>query len=142
MNPNYKHTITLYNCLKVADSPDKKERWYRHELIDCYYKASVTRVDSGTSAGMQNTYTVRIPVSEWYLPYVDWAGLTEVEREKFFTMNLDDIVIVGICSEEITGSSGQAATQVLKRHKPDAFKVTAISDNTRAPLERHYRLGG
>lgn len=142
MNPNYRHTITLYNCLKAADSLDKKEHWYRRELEHCYFKSAITRVDSGTSAGMQNTYTVRIPASDQYLPYVDWAELSEAEREKYFTASLDDIVIAGICGDEITGSSGQTAVQVLKRHKPDAFKVTAVSDNTKAPLERHYRLGG
>lgn len=142
MNPNYRHTITLYNCLKAADSPDKKDHWYRKELGCCYYKAAITRVDSGASAGMQNTYTVRIPESDRYLPYADWAELPDSEREKYFTASLDDIVIAGVCGEEITGASGQAAAQVLQRHKPDAFKVTAVSDNTRAPLERHYRLGG
>ena len=36
--------------------------------------------------------------------------------------------------DEITGVSGQTAAQVLNRHKPNAFKVTAFSDNTSFPL--------
>lgn len=141
-NANYVHTITLYNCLRAADSADKKDHWYRHVLDECYYKASVTRTDSGTSAGMQNTYTVRIPESLQYKPYSVWATLSDEERSAFFTMNLDDIVVHGMCMEEITGSAGQTAVQVMKRHKPDAFKVTAVSDNTAALAAKHYRLGG
>lgn len=142
MNPNYNHTITLYNCLKAADSPDRKDHWYRTELGQCYYKASVTRVDSGTSAGVRNTYVARIPEDPSYLPYAVWAALAEVQRSRHFTMNLDDLVIYGACSDEVTGESGGTAVQLLKRHKPDAFKVTACSDNTRSPMEKHYRLGG
>lgn len=142
MNPNYGHTITLYNCMKATDAPDKKDHWYRHELSGCYYKAAVTRTDTGIGAGMQNVYTVRIPESDRYKPYGEWAGLTEDDRPRYFTMDLDDIVISGSCGEEITRHSGQTAAQVLKRHKPDAFKVTAVSDNTRGMFAKHYRLGG
>lgn len=141
-NASYVHTITLYNCLRAADSPDKKDHWYRHILHDCYYKSSVVRVDSGTSAGQQNVYTVRIPESPQYRPYADWLKLVEEERKKYFTMQLDDVVVHGECREEITGASGQTAVQLMKRYKPDSFKVTAVSDNSRALCAKHYRLGG
>lgn len=142
MNPNYVHTVTLYNCLRAKDSGDKKERWYRHVLRDCFYKAAIVRTDTGTNAGQQNTYVVRIPVSDLYRPYAEWIRLLPAEREQYFTMALDDVVIAGECAEEITGATSQAAMQVLNRHKPDAFKVTAVSDNTRSPYAKHYRLGG
>lgn len=142
MNPNYTHTITLYNCLKSNDSKDKKDHWYRHVLTCCYYKASVTRTDSGSSAGMQNTYTVRIPESPQYKPYHVWAALSDEERRESFTMNLDDIAVHGECMEEITDESGHRAVQVMNRSKPDSFKVTAVSDNTAAMAAKHYRLGG
>ena len=29
MNPNYVHTITLYNRIKAADTTDKIEKWIR-----------------------------------------------------------------------------------------------------------------
>lgn len=141
-NANYTHTITLYNCLKATDSPDKKDHWYQYVLEGCYYKAAVTRMDSGTNAGMQNVYTVRIPSSADYRPYHEWASLTDEERRQQFTLSLDDIVIHGICLEEISNISGQTSVQVLKRYKPNAFKVTAVSDNTRAMFAKHYRLGG
>lgn len=142
MNPNYRHTITLYNCLKACDSPDRKDHWHRTVLTGCYYKAMISRTDSGTSAGVNNTYAVRIPADPRYLPYPSWAELSEEERNWYYTVNLDDVVVYGECLEEITGVSGQTAVQLLKRHKPDAFKVTACSDNTDFPVEKHIRLGG
>lgn len=142
MNPNYRHTVTLYNCMKATDSLDKKDHWYRTVLEGCYYKSAVTRIDSGTNAGVQNTYVVRILEDSRYLPYAAWIHLPDGERSKHFTMSLDDLVLYGRCPEQITGISGQTATQLMKQHKPDAFKVTACSDNTRAPVGKHYRLGG
>lgn len=142
MNPNYMHTITLYNCLKAADSPDQKDHWYRHVIPRCFYKASIVRTDSGTSAGQQNVYTVRIPQSPAYRPYAQWVVLQETERLACFTMALDHVVILGECMEEVTGRSGNAAAQLMNRHKPDSFKVTAVSDNAKTAYARHYRLGG
>lgn len=140
MNQNYIHTITLYNCLKAADNPDSiKDVWYRHVMTDCFYKAAVTQVNSGTSAGMQNTYVVRISESDRYRPYTEWVKLSDTNRKLFFTLRADDIVVYGSCPDNI---GEMAASQLLTRYKPDAFRITAVSDNTAFPIGRHYRLGG
>lgn len=139
MNQNYIHTITLYNCLKAADNSERKDIWYRHVMTDCFYKAAIVQMNSGTSAGMNNTYTVRIPESERYRPYAEWMKLSDTNRKRFFTLRVDDIVVYGSCPESI----GEiAAAQLLVRYKPDAFRVTAVSDNTTFPIGKHYRLGG
>lgn len=142
MNPNYCHTVTLYNRLKGTDSPDGRDAWNQTVLQNCFYKASTVQIQNDTSVSMLNTYTVRIPQNEKYLPYREWKQLPDDQREGFFTVSEGDILIYGTCEEEITGKSGSAATQVLQRHKPDAFMVTSFSDNTAHPLGKHYRLGG
>lgn len=138
MNQNYIHTITLYNCIKAIDTQDKKERWVKTVLHNCFYKSQVNTGFNGTQASVQNTYVVRIPEDERYLPYVEYIN----NPEGHFTASSGDIVVHGDCDEEITGASGHTSAQVLTRHKPDAFKVTAFSDNTAFPVARHYRLGG
>lgn len=142
MNPNYDQTVTLYCCVKAADSPDRKDHWHRSVLDGCYYKAAIARSESGALAGMQTAYTVRIPESGRFRPYGEWSKLPDAERGRYFTLHLDAIVIRGRCTDEISGEPGQTAAQVLIRHKPDAFKVTAVSDNTNRQASRHYRLGG
>lgn len=137
MNPNYRATITLYNCRRAADSPERKETWKRTVLYDVFWKAETAVTQSGTQASKSNTYTVRIPHDPEYRPYAEWkAGMDG------FTVSEGDIVILGECPAEITGISGQTAAQVLSRYKPDAFKVTAFGDNTGFPMGKHYRLGG
>ena len=91
-----------------------------------------------TQATVSNTYTVRIAQDKRYLPYTDFVQ----NPTGHFTASMDDIVVLGNCQEEITGVDGHTATQLLNRHKPNAFKVTAFSDNTAFRIGKHYRLGG
>ena len=138
MNQNYVHTITLYNRIQAADSEDRTEHWNRIVLHNCFWKSQVNTGFNGTQASVQNTYVVRIPEDSRYLPYPQYRDTPEGN----FTVSQGDVVIYGECEEEITGASGQNAAQILNRHKPEAFKVTAFSDNTRFPVSKHYRLGG
>ena len=143
MNQNYVHTITLYNRIRAADSPDKKEHWFKTVLFRCSWKSVLIMRQGGTdgtkvNAVQVNTYTVRIPQDDRYLPYDQFIK----SPDGHFTVSQDDVVVLGECQDEITGDSGYMAAQVLNRHKPNAFKVTAFSDNTAFPVQKHYRLGG
>ena len=123
MNPNYVHTITLYHKVPAAG----KKHWIKTVFHNCFWKSAVNTGFNGTQASVQNTYVARIPEESCLKP---------------LSVLQEDIVILGECKEEITGASGQTAAQVLNRNKPNAFKVTAFSDNTSFPVDRHYRLGG
>lgn len=141
-NANYTHTITLYNCLRSSDSPDKREKWYRHIINSCFYKCTLTDIQNGTQITKSSTYTVRVPETSKYRPYCEWKKLSDDERRQYFTFSTDDIVVYGECMEEIEGTQGKTAAQFMLRNKPDSFKITAVSDNTRNRFARHYRLGG
>lgn len=121
MNPNYVHTVTLYRR-----RPDGT--YMKNILEGCFWKANTVSVQQGTNVSMQNAYTVRIP-----------SGL----MPEGLTVSLNnDIVVLGACLDEISNAAGYRAAEVLARHKPAAFKVTAFSDNTGHLIDKHYRLGG
>lgn len=138
MNPNYVHTITLYNRIKAVDAADKKEHWAKTVLHDCFWKSQINTSFTGTQASVSNTYVVRIPQDSRYVPYAEYVN----NPEGHFTASQEDIVILGECLDDITGVTGQMAAQILNRYKPYGFKVTAFSDNTAFPAGKHYRLGG
>lgn len=142
MNPNYVHTITLYSCLKAKDSADKKEKWVRTVLRNCFYKAEMTEVQNGVEATKTNAYTVRIPQNSNYCPYSIWKDLVIKDIKGVFTVTEGDIVVLGECTDEITGVSPDTAVEILRRYKPDAFRVSAFADNTSHRMGKHYRLGG
>lgn len=144
MNPNYNQTITVYNCFRAADNPDSiKDAWQKTVLDNCSYKNVMGRTELASSdPKMSNTYTVRIPASDRYKPYRERIRLSKEERAGYFTCSLKDIVVKGSCTEEITGEAPNTAAQILARGKPDAFVVTAFSDNTSHFCDKHYRIGG
>ena len=100
MNQNYIHTITLYNRIQAADSEDRKEHWKRTVLHNCFWKAQVNTSFNGTQASVQNTYVVRIPEDDRYLPYAEYKD----SPEEHFTASQGDIVIYGECLDEDHGS--------------------------------------
>ena len=142
MNPNYVHTITLYNCLKGRDSADHKDQWIRTVIKGCFFKAEMTETQNGVEATKNNSYTVRIPQSAKYLPYHLWKDRVIKEEKRIFTVTEGDIVVLGECSDEITGAAPNTAVESLRRHKPNAFRVSAFADNTSHRMGKHYRLGG
>lgn len=136
MNPNYIYTITLYNCIKAKDSVDKKDTWQRTVIQNCSYKAKEAVVQDGEGLSKANTYTVRIQESAAYRKYQDYCR----EPEGHFTISSGDIVILGECMDEI--NEKLPAAKLLNRYKPDAFMVSAFSDNTKYFAGKHYKLGG
>lgn len=144
MNPNYNQIITIYNCFRALDNPDsKKDIWQKTVLHNCFYKSVMGRTEyADKEPKMQNVYTARIPESDKYKPYREWIKLPSEDRKEYFTCSLKDIVIKGECLEEITSVTPNTAAELLSRNKPDAFIVTAFSDNTSHQMGKHYRLGG
>ena len=90
MNPNYTHTITLYNRIRAADTQDRKEKWIRTVISGCFYKAQVN-TSLTTQATVSNTYVARIPKNPRYLPYAEFIK----KPAGCFTVSLDDIVVEG-----------------------------------------------
>lgn len=142
MNPNYNKIITLYNCLKAKDAGGNQDIWQRTVLSPCFFKSKITEIQSGTEARKVNTYTVRIPEDGRYLPYRDWKALPEEERKLFYTLSEGDIVVCGECMDVITGKSPDTASQLISRHQPDAFRITAMTDNTSHRMGKHYKVEG
>lgn len=142
LNPNYDQTITLFSCLKGADNPDGNvDVWYKTVLPECFFKCQQNAIQSGTSSQMAGTYTARVPASTKYRPYAEWIKIPAASRGQYFTGNLGDVIILGNSAEAISNASPNTATQALSRNKPNAFKVTAFSDNSGA-IQLHYRFGG
>ena len=138
MNRNYISTITLYSRVMASFTEDRKEKWIRTVIHNCFWKSQIKTGFSDTAAISQNVYTVRIPEDGRYRPYAEFVR----NPGGCFSISQGDIVILGECQERITGESGHTAAQHLNRYKPNAFQVTAFSDNTTFPVAKHYRLGG
>lgn len=141
MNYNYADTITIFNKLKAGDN-DGAEVWYKTILKNCFFKVSTHVSQLDVQATLSSTYTARIPDNPNYINYQQWKSLGEESRGAFFTVSEGDIIVLGEIDDDITGEPGETATEILRKYKPDAFRVTVVSDNTRFLSAKHIRVGG
>lgn len=142
MNPNYIHTITVYNRIRPQDSKAKRDIWYRSVLQNCFWQCKTKDQQMAGSTRMtpENTFVVRIPQyspqNPDYLPYRKWIQSPDGN----FTLAKGDIIVHGECEDMI--SPEFPATELLKKYAEDAFVITAAADNTGCLFEKHYRAGG
>lgn len=120
LNPNYNHTITHYH--------KDEEGWNKAVYKDCFFHSELHINQVGTQENVVNTYTVRIPAESLEYDFVAAKG---------------DVVIHGECEDMIDDKvQGCRVAEVIAKHKPGAFRVTAVADNTGHLIDKHWRLGG
>lgn len=94
LTPVFKDTITILNRLNGSDSIDKKDKWYKSVIKDCFF--SNKEVSSGVkglvTAGTR--YICRVPESKSYTPYDEW-----IRTHSGFTFSLGDYIILGEVKE-------------------------------------------
>ena len=141
INGNFTKIITLYNKVMSKDSSDGTEQWFRTVIDKCSYSCSISAKTNTTEETKSSSYIVRIEDNGLYKAYNDWVKLSDDDKKKYFTVSLDDVVILGGCEAEI-GSESVTATSLLKNNKPDAFRIAKFKDNTNCVFAKHFRLEG
>lgn len=141
INNNFNQTITLYNKLMSQDSSDEGEHFFKTVLKKCSYSCSISAKTNTTEETKSSSYVVRIEDNGLYKAYNDWVKLSDDDKKKYFTVSLDDIVILGDCEAEI-GSESVTATSLLKNNKPNAFRIAKFKDNTNCVFAKHFRVEG
>ncbi len=126
---------TIWN--KWRDPSTKKDKWFRHIVLGCSWQNQVARTVSGQTASTATTARVLIADNPAYLSPATWDSAGEAAKRCSFTLRPGDIVARGEHDLDITGEGDNTAAKVLETLKPDAFKISAVSDNTQA-----YRRGG
>lgn len=133
--PTFDYIITILNKLSYRDSPTKLDQWKSTVLENCAWSSNVVRTVSGTTVSLGSAFIVRVPKSDDYHPYHEWA-----QSQNGFTFSLGDYIIKGVVNEEVTPNN---ILTVVNKYRPEAFEVKYFKDNTKTieALE-HYHLEG
>lgn len=126
MNPNYKHTITIYNRIKAEDIGEKHDVWHKKVVHDCSFINQKGKTIASVSANSTSQYIVRISRLSDYLQYREYI----TSPEGHFTLSMGDVVILGNCTEPYSRSLV---------HSENAFEIKSISDN-RAYAGSHIKV--
>lgn len=135
MNPNYNQTVTVYTCIKPADNGGT-EAWHRRVIPNCFFSEATGDTFSGGRQSPSGAHICRLKADENYKPYDLWLS----DQDTFWTVNKGDIIVLGECTDTITGEKGHRAADLLK--KPHAFKVLSVTDNSRFRYGKHIKAVG
>lgn len=129
-------SLTVFNRVFNADT--KATMWQKTVLQNCFYLQNSGLVQSGAEIRANDSYVVRIPASEAYIPQAEWETM-QSGREGCFTLAPGDLIFKGEIPDEIESGSGNS---LLERYKPDCFKIQSVYDGTGYGVLGHYMAEG
>lgn len=124
-------TVTIYN--KYTDAQTQVVRWYRNEVTDCYWHLEGSTVNVGDVTLDAKALICRIPKDDKFLEKQDWVQLPNDEKGNYFTLAPGDIIVKGICTDEIDEyTPGKRSSDLLGKYREyqACMEVTDYSNNT------------
>ena len=114
--------VTIINRLKSKDNESKRDKFYKKTLDNCIWDKAKLANQSGKAIYYSNGYSVQIPTEQncKYKDYREW--ITDIENS--FTLSLDDYVILGEVTEDITPDN---LKDIINRYSPNVFKISSIN---------------
>ena len=137
-------TVTVYN--RYEDSQTHLIRWYRTVIENCFYKDVGNTININNIEVNTNNIVCRIRKDSRYRKPSQWVQIPNDQKENYFTLKPEDIIVVGEITEEIDESvDGHRSTDFIKKYKAfgECLTIQEAGDNTgtgRSP--EHYRVNG
>jgi len=135
-------TVTVYN--KYEDADTHEITWYRHVLEGCFWQDVSNKLSMGETVLEANQIICRIRENVNYLDKYQW--LNSESKEDYFTLGLQDILILGDIDEDIDEyTKGERATDVIAKYKQitGVLEIESVSNDTGpGRCNPHYRVRG
>lgn len=135
-------TITIYN--KYEDPESHLITWYRHTVDGCFLQDVGNKLKMGETILESNQIICRIPENELYQDKYTW--INNDDRSEYFTLGLQDLVVVGEISEDINEyQKGKRSSDFIAKYKAitSVLEIESLSINT-GPMRcnPHYKVRG
>lgn len=141
---SWETTVTVYN--KFTDKQTSVTTWYRTVITDCFWQLTGTAVQIGDVALDSKSIVCRIPKDDRFLEKQDWVTIPNDQKENYFTLAQDDIIVKGECNFEIDEQTkGYRASDLLAHYRDyqACMSITEFSNNTgKGRNNEHYLARG
>lgn len=115
--------VTIYNDV---ESDGVNPRSFNRFVIDeCMIYNQVAEGGEGTIQKIVNAQNVITRDVKHYKSPIEYARLPVDEKEKFFTVNIDDFVVLGEVDDVVTTSREFQALQ--EKYANNGFSITAVN---------------
>ena len=142
--PWWEDTLTIYN--KYEDKLTQIVTWYRTVVHGCFWKYTGNKVLVGDTLLETNTTICRIRYNDKFMQKYLWEHLPNDQRENYFTLGPDDIIVKGEISDIIDEyTTGHRSSDLLSKYKALQGCITveqvAINTGTLRCSEHYYVRG-
>lgn len=119
------HKVTIYNG--IAAGSVNSRRFDRHVIERCMIYNTITEGSDGTVQRLTGTQNVITKDVGRYKPPIEYSRLAEDERENFYTVGIDDFVVLDEVDDVVT--TAKEYLELQKKYKGSGFLVTSAAVN-------------
>ena len=124
MTELFNQKVTIYN--DIPSDGVNPRRFDRFVLTDCNISKGVLQNSDGTIEKVVNAIAITTKDTEHYKPSLEYRYLPIDEKEKYYTVQVNDVVIFGEVDDVVTTPQEFQALQ--KKYKNNGFSVTAVNE--------------
>ena len=123
MTEKFIDKVTIYN--DIASDGVNPRRFDRFVIDKCLVYEQLTESADGTIQKIVNAQNVITKNTEQYKTPIEYAKLSADERSKYFTVRVDDFVVLAEVDDVV--NTIQEFKDLQKKYKDSGFFVTAVS---------------
>ena len=124
MTDFFKQKVTIYN--DIASDGVNARRFDRFVIDHCNIQKGILQNADGTIEKVVNAQTIITKDIEHYKTPAEYALLPVDEKDKYFTANVNDFVVLSEVDDVVTTS--REFQDLQSKYKNNGFSVTAVNE--------------
>ena len=122
-NDKFTQKVTIYN--DIASDGVNPRRFDRFVIDKCLVYEQLTESADGTIQRIVNAQNVITKDTGHYKSPLEYAKLSVDEKEKYYTVQVDDFIVLAEVDDVVTTS--REFQDLQEKYKENGFSVTAVS---------------
>ncbi len=123
MTDFYTSKVTIYN--DIPSDGVNARRFDRYVIDKCHIQKGVLQNADGTIEKVVNAQTVITRAVSAYKTPLEYAQLPADEKDKYFTANVNDFIVLSEVDDVVTTS--REFQELQDKYKNNGFSVTAVN---------------
>ena len=125
MTDFFKQKVTIYN--DIASDGVNERRFDRFVIDFCNIQRGILQNADGTIERVVNAVTITTKDTEHYKPSLEYRYLPIDEKEEYYTVQVNDVVIFGEVDDVVT-TRRELDNLLAEKYKNNGFIVTAVNE--------------
>jgi hypothetical protein len=125
LNDFFKQKVTIYN--DIASDGVNPRRFDRFVIDLCNIQKGVLQNADGTIERVVNAITITTKDTEHYKPSLEYRYLPVDEKDNYYTVQVNDVVIFGEV-DDVATTRRELDTLLEEKYKNNGFLITAVNE--------------